>query len=195
MKTDFALVVLMGMKHCGKTTVGKLLARKRNLVFQDLDSVVEALFTEKTGNNYSVREIYKIHGKEEFQKGEAEAIRYVLQRVLPDSKRKPLILALGGGTIENREALSLLDPFAVFIYLEEAEEVLLRRILQKGIPSFLDPKNPEGEFHRLYLTRTALFASKAHRVVSTNGKSPEEVVEELNQRILPPTFGEYAGDQ
>lgn len=173
------ILVLMGMKHCGKTTLGRLLSQRLSLPFVDLDEGVCRIYLNRTGKVLPIREIFRTLGKSQFQELETEGIRYVTESYGPRPVKPSCILALGGGTIENSKALFLLDPFGYYIYLEEKEEILLDRILRGGIPSFLKEQDPAGDFHRLYEYRTALYRAKADRVLSTTKKTPEDLIEEL----------------
>ncbi len=165
-------IVLMGMKHCGKTTLGVMLARRLRLPFIDLDQVVERIEEERLGSPVSAREIYRLRGREAF--GELEARG--LQEIAGGPARPPrrAVIALGGGTIENAEAMAVLADIGSFLYLEEDEDVLFRRIAAGGLPPFLEGGDPRENFHRLYEKRTALYRRRADAVVSLRGRTPGE---------------------
>ncbi len=169
----------MGMKHCGKTTLGQHVSKTLSIPFEDLDDWVTRIYVQRTGNHIPVREIFRTLGKSAFQELELEGIRHLIEVYGNSTFKRNCILALGGGTIENSHALSFLDPFGYFIYLEETEEILLRRILRGGIPSFLNEEDPVTDFHRLFAYRTALYRAKADWILSTTGKTPEDLVQEF----------------
>jgi shikimate kinase len=187
METSPALLVLMGMKNCGKTTVGRLISTKLQVPFQDLDEAVESIFKEQKSYFLSVREIYRNFGKEYFQNLETLALEQICSFSSPlsnpvgtrgaESAFPSLVLALGGGTIENPSALAVLDTKGFFVYLEEEEPILLQRILRGGIPSFLNEQDPEGDFHQLFLRRTALYRDRADLTLPIEGKNPDEVIQ------------------
>jgi shikimate kinase len=187
METSPALLVLMGMKNCGKTTVGRLISTKLQVPFQDLDEAVESIFQEQKSYFLSVREIYRNFGKEYFQNLETLALEQICSSPSPpsnpvgtrgaESAFPSLVLALGGGTIENPSALAVLDTKGFFVYLEEEEPILLQRILRGGIPSFLNEQDPEGDFHQLFLRRTALYRDRADLTLPIEGKNPDEVIQ------------------
>src|SRR6056297_2227080 len=139
---------LAGLKHCGKTTLGKLIAARTDREFYDLD---ELLLEVAAGQGYSsVREIYRTAGREKFQEYEAAAAR-----------KAPLsaaILSLGGGTIENPSAYEALKLGGSLIYLQVEEAVLFKRIERGGLPPFLIGDRPAAElFHELYIRRHNLY--------------------------------------
>ena len=127
----------------------------------------------------SCREIYRfspdVFGKLETE-GAIEAADFM--------EKNSLILALGGGTVENRPAMAILKKKAVLIYLEDLQENLLKRILRRGIPSFLDQDDPEGSFSVLFKRRTALYRTDAEIVVPVNEASIDEALDMLEKKIL-----------
>ena len=174
-------LILMGMKHCGKTTLGTRLAERLGLPFHDLDELLENLAAAGTGSRETARELYRRLGKEGFQDLELRALRETAER-LRTTKASEL-LALGGGTIENAEGLAWLADLGIFIYLEEREEVLFQRILAGGLPPFLQGPDPKEAFHLLFEKRTALYRLRADLVVPVNGLDPDEGVRKIMENL------------
>jgi shikimate kinase len=169
-------IYLMGMKHCGKSTLGRMLARRWDIRFLDLDDEIvnDHLSHENThveSRQPDVRGIYRKLGKTGFQALESQAAT----RVASDARTSGsgLILALGGGTIENEDAMNAFPPEDLFAYLEEDADVLFARIRRGGLPPFLSGPDPYGEFLSLYDRRTALYRQKATITVPLAGKSIE----------------------
>jgi shikimate kinase len=114
------------------------MARMAGLPFYDLD-----VFTSQEDRlNRNPRAIFKDLGPEGFQELELSAVRKLA------IKKESFILALGGGTVENHQAMHLLDsmPGRLWVWLEGDLKLLFERILQGGIPPFLDPKQPWESF-------------------------------------------------
>ena len=57
-------VVLAGIKHCGKSTLGRMLARRWNVPLVDTDLELEAEFARRTGRAAGSREIFRELGEE-----------------------------------------------------------------------------------------------------------------------------------
>ena len=172
------MIVLMGMKHCGKTTLGCLLAEKLGAAFVDLDEEMQYLAARKSGRLRTVREIYHSEGEEAFRALETETLRKVAAE---HGTKDPAVLALGGGTIENTEALAAIEG-CLWVYLDEDEEVLFERIAREGLPPFLAGEDPRGNFRRIYEKRTAMYREKAALTINLRGKTPQETLAELVSR-------------
>lgn len=166
--------ILMGIKHSGKSALGRLLAEKYGSEFTDLDDVIRMVYTDPA---ISIREIYRRVGKEGFMDLEVEAARRIADSI--GSVSQPRVVALGGGTIENRKAMQVLKPIGPLVYLQEAEEILFKRVIKKGIPPFLSESDPESGFHTLYQKRHPLYLQAADLVVLKNGTSVPQAFETL----------------
>lgn len=169
------VVKLMGMKHSGKSTIGRSIAERMGWRFLDLDDAVQLEYAREPGRDAAtpVRQIYRSLGASGFADLEARAAKSL---ALNDLRAPLLILALGGGTIENSAALSHLSHSGPFVYLQEEPETLFTRIERGGIPPFLDPANPFQSFLSLYRRRTALYRKKADITVDLHGKDVGQAV-------------------
>ena len=67
-------IVLAGIKHCGKSTLGALLARRYGVAFIDTDRELEERFRAESGRALATREIFRELGAEKFRKFEATVI-------------------------------------------------------------------------------------------------------------------------
>ena len=178
---DSRLLVLMGIKHCGKTTIGTRLAAVWDIPFYDLDGVILELYPGLT-----IRDVYKQGGGQDFRRLEADGAALILLR---NSRRRKEggtytgICALGGGTIENREAMDRLTGAGTFCYIREKEEVLYKRIITRGLPAFLSAGDPEGDFSRLYLRRTRLYEQQADITIDAMGRGAEELYAILKEQL------------
>lgn len=157
-------VVLCGMKHCGKSSLGRIIAKESDSRFHDLDD----LLLEQAGNSWeNVRELYKALGSEEFRRYEAQAARFFVEWVVrnpPDGRANAPVLALGGGTVENSEALAWLEDRGVVVYLEADPAMLYDRVMAKGRPPFLSRSDPRGDFFRIYERRDPLYRRLADHI-------------------------------
>ena len=109
-------LILTGFMGAGKSTVGALLARQLGWRFIDLDEMIEA------SSQRTVAEIFRDLGEAEFRERERRAVHQL-------SEQEKLVLALGGGAVENESSRSLLihSPGNCLVFLEaELPELLAR---------------------------------------------------------------------
>jgi shikimate kinase len=137
-------LILFGFKGCGKTTIGQQLAAQLHCTFIDTDHLIE-----KKGGK-PVREIVLTFGFDRFLKLEQEAVAS-LKGV------SGCVIAVGGGTVLNPENLNTLEKLGTLVYLQASKETLKRRMLRGELPTFLDPKDPEGSFEKMYAARKEFY--------------------------------------
>jgi shikimate kinase len=148
---------LCGIKHCGKTTLGKLLAREKGTFCIDNDDLI---LKDLQGRS-SIRTFFKEQGKQAFMDKEFET----LQAFLLENREK-CIVSLGGGACDNEPLFKLIANYGKSVYLRVPEPVLLKRILLDGIPPFLDASDPQGSFSRLYANRDESYGKRCDIVVN-----------------------------
>ncbi|NNM67524.1 MAG: shikimate kinase [Spirochaetales bacterium] len=161
------------MKHTGKSTLGRLLAQKREMDFADLDLLLEA--EQGPPPLLNSREIFRSLGRIRFQELEALAAKKVAQRM----KHSLLVLAWGGGTIDNPEAVEALRDQGVLVHLVEAPKVLFDRILRGGLPAFLSADRPWEDFQKLYERRTAALSAICDVEFSLEGRPIDQAFQDL----------------
>ena len=145
-------IVICGIKHCGKSTVGKELAAILDIKFVDTDDLIVA----KDGNNRTVREIFAAEGEEAFRKLEAAVLSE-----LAESGQK-MIIALGGGALSNAFVSDSVKKALGFkVWLDTDDHTAFMRIMEKGLPPFLkDAADPEEAFKAMNVERKAVFAAQ-----------------------------------
>ena len=116
-------VVLFGMKHCGKSTLGRKLARMCHCPFFDTDILIEEGFESETGRKLTVRQIMAKYGEDEFEKREAAVVKGLHGRLLGRQSKafsleESWIIALGGRTPLNTGLSHVLKELGLNIYLK-----------------------------------------------------------------------------
>jgi 3-dehydroquinate synthase len=163
------MIVLVGFMGAGKSTVGRLLARRLGLAFVDADALVEA----RAGK--SIAEIFEEGDEATFRRLEADVCRQALQG-------DDAVVALGGGALENENTREALAD-ATVVYLKVGLEEALQRI---G-----DDKNRPmlraGDVDALFAGRSNTYRRVAGLTLDTSGVSPEDVAERITD-----SFGERA---
>lgn len=185
-------IILLGIKHCGKSTLGRMLAAQFNCPFFDTDEVI----AEMTGK--TPREIYQQQGAEAFMEAEARACDY-LSRYLASLGEDEYIIATGGGICNNQRALDSLQRLGFFLFLEVPEEVAAQRILDeiewedgtmKNLPAYIASENPtstedvERIFSGFYKERTARYRKLAQITCNLKGETAEENCQLLREALF-----------
>lgn len=170
-------IVLTGFMGSGKSTVGPLVGARLGWSFIDADDAIAA----EAGA--TIPEIFALHGEPAFRELERAAIA----RLAAGDR---LVLALGGGAIENdatRE--SLLGQEGTFlVHLEVELETTLRRCAgtEGDRPVLADRGNLEARYRR----RLPLYRN-AHASIAVDALTPEQVAQSvvnaagLNAAALP----------
>ena len=171
------LICLSGFMGCGKTTVGRLLARQVGWRFVDLDTRI----IEHAG--LSITEIFDRLGEPAFREIEHERLLQALGEAAEQDT--PTVLALGGGTFAQPQNVELLRRFgategsaargsSVVIWLDcPIEELLARCATMRDRPLFRD----EASFRQLYEQRRPFYQQADYRVESD--ADPRRVVNQI----------------
>jgi len=132
-------IYLVGFMGCGKTTVGRLLARELGWPFADLDDDIEL----QSGK--SVVEIFDELGEAEFRKLETIALERRVKRV---ERGNPLVLALGGGAFHQPANRQLIANNGVTLWLDCPLAIVKSRVAHcTHRPLARDPAKFERLFH------------------------------------------------
>ena len=155
-----ANIVLCGIKHCGKTTIGQKIAAILDMPLTDSDMEIEKL----DGKNRSCREIFKSEGEEYFRKLEAS----VLGKLAGSPEKK--VIALGGGALSNPFVSDKLKKDLGFkLWLDVDDKTAFERIKCGGLPPFLSSSaDPEATFTEMNRKRREVFSVCADAKVTGN---------------------------
>lgn len=168
------MLVLMGMRGSGKTSVGRILADALDRPLIDLDDAVLHAFPET-----SVRAAWAAHGEAAWREAETKALAAVLHAENPR-----VVLALGGGTPTAPGAPALLrraasEGRAWTLLLEAEPEVLARRLrASEGDRPSLTGAPVAEEIERVWRARRAIYRSLADAVVDAGRDEPRRVAED-----------------
>ncbi|QWE18765.1 shikimate kinase [Polynucleobacter corsicus] len=163
-------IFLIGLMGAGKSTVGKLLAKKLGRRFLDADHVIE----DRCGVKIPV--IFEMEGEEGFRKREAQAINDI-------TAEQDVILATGGGAVLLPENRQLLSERGTVIYLHANPMELWFRT--KGSESRPLLKNGDAKkiLENLYTIRDPLYREIADYVIETGKPSVNQLVNTLIMQL------------
>ncbi len=169
------IIVLMGLRGSGKSTLSRALGAAHLRPVVDLDHRTAAMLGTATPG-----EALRLHGLAAFRDAEVRGLCDVM-------KDPPCILALGGGTPTAPGALSILtsikrDMPPRLIYLRASVETLRSRLSHDGTerPSLTGLPMAE-EIANLHAARDPLYAALADRIVAVDRRTEPDVLAELVQ--------------
>jgi len=157
-------LVLVGPPGAGKTTVGRLVSERLGVPFRDTDADVEAVAGK------SVSDIFFDDGEPRFRELEQDAVAEALAR-------HDGVLCLGGGAVLSPETRALLRGQEVVLLLVGLADAAKRVGLARDRPVLA--LNPRATLHTLLEQRMPLYQEVARRTVLTDGKTPEQVADEV----------------
>jgi shikimate kinase len=162
------LLVLVGPPGSGKSTIVRLVADRWSTTWRDTDADIE------TGAGATIGDIFVDQGEAHFRALEAAAVAAALQE-------HDGVLAVGGGAILDERTRALLEPEQVVFLDVDITDAAKRIGFNRDRPLLLG--NPRAQWIRLMAARRPLYEQVATYTVTTDGKAPEEVADEVVARV------------
>ncbi len=170
------IIVLMGLKHSGKSSQARRLASHFHCNFFDLDEIILSRNSSYPG----IRELYRDRGLEWFSAAEVHALDS-----LPSDRF--MVIATGGGSMENQDLMKRLENREKYqtVFIDVAEDLLWERIAAGGIPPFLEGGDPRENFRQVYFRRRTKALETSEVVVSAGDESKTAVMRRILSLIGP----------
>ena len=158
-------LVLTGMMGVGKSTIGRLIAKRLNLKFIDVDKVIER------NQKKSIKRIFEDSGEQYFRKLEEKITFKIL-------KNKRAVIALGGGAFMNSAIREKVLKSCVSIWLKVGLEKLISRYKKNDRRPLLKKKNLDTDVKKIYQTRKKIYKLANFKINCDNISKPK-VVEKI----------------
>ena len=155
-------LILLGMMGVGKSTLGKIAAKKQGLKFIDTDLNIEKKCSMK------ITEIFKKKGEDFFRLQEE-------REVLEALKKRKCIVALGGGAFMNKSIRNIILKNSISVWLDVNLKTLNKRIKWNKKRPLLYEKNTEEKIKTLYKERRNIYKLAEHKI-NCDGLSKESIV-------------------
>ena len=170
---SFAGIALIGLRGAGKSTLGKMLARKIGWSFVELNKEIEAQ------NGLSVAEIIALYGQEGFRRMEQTALGQLRAR------KELTVLATGGGIVSEPLTFDLILSSFYTIWLKAEPEEHMARVRGQGdLRPMADDRSAMAELRTILRSREPLYA-RASTVVDTAGLSVDAAAARLIDAVAP----------
>jgi shikimate kinase len=165
---------LIGFRCTGKTTVGRLLARRLEWPFVDTDEEI----VRQAGR--SVLQIVRQEGWDRFREMESEAVR-----IVTSADRQ--VVATGGGVVLREQNAQRMRDTGVIVWLRATPETIRDRILLDlnsiGQRPGLTVQGPHDEVEGVLTERIPVYESVTSFHVDTDDRSPEKVCEIILEEL------------
>jgi shikimate kinase len=144
----------------GKTTTGRIVARRLGWRFVDSDETIEA------AEGTSISNIFEKYGEPAFRRIEHETVCRL-------ADQDEIVIATGGGALINNETRAYVSARALVICLQAVPETLASRLSRDSERPLL-----KGDWRALFERRAPIYATIPHQI-DTTGKTSEQVAEEV----------------
>ena len=165
-------IALIGLRGAGKSTVGRMLAKRLKTDFVELDKLVEK------AAGMALSEIFATHGEAYYRELERESIFNLFGQMCGG------VLAPGGSVVSDTESWELIKRRSFTVWLHATPEEFMKRMRRQGDlrpmqgrPSAMD------ELKALLARRDPLYAESGLKIKTTN-KSPAAVVAQIIKAVI-----------
>ena len=163
-------IFLVGLMGAGKTSVGKLLARRLCKTFCDCDHEIE----RATGVRIPL--IFEIEGEAGFRARERKMLAEL-------AERSDIVLATGGGAVLSEHNRSVLARHGTVVYLRAAPQDLWHRTRHDRSRPLLQTPNPLARLSELFDERDPLYREIADLIIDTGNQSVSALAHRLEQKL------------
>ena len=144
-------LALTGMMGVGKSTIGKILAKKLNYTFVDVDKLIEI----KEGS--SINLIFKNKSEGYFRKIEKDI-------TLSELKKNNSVVSLGGGAFLNSSIRKSVKKLSISFWLDLPTDELIKRLKKSKQRPLLFKKNTAETVKKIYFNRKKIYNEADHRI-------------------------------
>jgi len=158
------------MMGAGKTTVGRLLAKRLKRSFYDTDEEIE----RRCGVRIPV--IFDIEGEAGFRAREKQVITELCEL-------ENAVLATGGGAVLAEENRRIIAARGIVVYLHARPPHRWQRVRHDRNRPLLATADPQQKLEALYAERDPLYREIADLVIDTGKQSVQTLAKDLLTRL------------
>ncbi|MAR77751.1 MAG: shikimate kinase [Gammaproteobacteria bacterium] len=167
---DSSNIFIVGSMGSGKSSIGKILAKKVNRKFIDTDNEIINIM------GCNITEIFQKYGEEYFRELETKE----LNKCQPEVN---LVISTGGGIILRRENINIMKESGHIIFLDIDVDTQLKRLKNKKNRPLLSNKDLKKELTNLKTERDKVYKEIADVIIKVSNKDKISIVKDI-QSIL-----------
>lgn len=162
-------IFLLGYMGSGKSTTGRLLAKKLGMSFVDLDDLIEK------SEEITIEGFFEEQGEEKFRELEHRRLKHVIEN-------KNTVIALGGGTPCYHNNMELIKKSGISVYLQMPASALMNRLMNARVVRPLIKNKTEKDL-LTYIEGSLLYREKfylqADKTVNALNLNVEMLIDNL----------------
>jgi len=163
-------IILVGYMGCGKSTVGKNLAKITGYDFIDTDEIIEK------NQGKTISEIFAESGEEAFRQMETELLKAFL-----DDKKDKFVISTGGGMPVKDINRKLLEKLGTVVYLKADPETIYEHVKNDTKRPLLQCDNPQQRIRDMIQIRNPIYQSSADIIINVDNLKQSEIAERLKK--------------
>ena len=169
-KVQYQNIFLIGPMGAGKTSVGRLLAKKLNKTFYDSDEEIE----KRTG--VSLLWLVDLEGMEGYRQRELAVLTEL-------SQNNNVVISTGGECVDTKAVRDILQTRGKVIYMEVALDTQVRRLKRDKKRPILQQQDKEKEqvLTQIWGERIPHYEALADFTILTDMQSVQEVVSAIQK--------------
>ena len=163
-------IFLIGFMGAGKSTIARSLVQKLNFPLIEMD---ERIVKEQ---GMPISEIFDRYGEEHFRDIEGELVKTI-------GTLEPSVVSCGGGTVLRPENVENMKKSGKIVFLTATPQTIYERVKNSSDRPILNGHMNVPYIAELMEKRRPVYEGAAELTISTDGKSREEIADEIIRRL------------
>ncbi len=168
---DSKNIFIVGAMGSGKSSIGRLLAKKMKREFVDTDHEIEKI------SNYDISTIFEKYGEEIFREKETEIL-------ISLNGIKNHIIATGGGIILKKTNINIMKESGLIVFLNINLKTQFKRVKYRKHRPLLKNINLEEKLRILKNERDTIYKTISDYIIDVSDKDKNTIVEEIENKLL-----------
>mgnify|MGYP001595704606 FL=1 len=167
---DFKNIFIVGSMGSGKTSIGKILAKKNHLSFLDTDHEIIR------SSGYSIPDIFEKFGEEYFRELETKQLKEMYGM-------KNHVISTGGGIILKKQNIELIKNLGIVIFLDISINSQINRVKNRKNRPLINDNNLKDNLLSLKKIRDPIYKKISNYIIDVSEKERNQIVTEIQEII------------